>query len=169
VAKKGRKGSKRKSYAGYDWTSLEKALAVIVVALAITAVYAFMTNDEIVEVGSIETYDGRTVLKTGDEANSTYRFVRELKEDYQVHIKYDVPYAGMVLQPLVHFKVWNETTGKVLIEDTMVSHYNKNIRLDREDTGTYEFVWWVEGDGGSSQVNYNVLIQPTEKLFEKRT
>ncbi len=168
MAKKGKKGSKSRS-AGFEWTTLEMVLAVIVVALAITATYAFMTNDEIVEVGSIETYDGRTDLKAGDEVNSTYSFVRELKEDYQVHIQYDVPYAGMVLQPLVHFKVWNESSGKVLIPETIVSTYDKNIRLNPEDVGTYEFVWWVEGEGGSSQVKYHVLIQPTEKLFEKRT
>jgi hypothetical protein len=169
MAKKGRKGSKRKSYAGYDWTTLEMVLVVIVAALAVTATYAFLTNDEIVEVGSIETYQGRTVLKAGDEVNSTYSFVRELKEDYQVHIKYEAPYAGMVLQPQIHFKVWNSSSGKVLIPETIVANYDKNIRLNPEDVGTYEFVWWVEGDSGSSRVEYDVLIQPTEKLFEKRT
>ena len=168
MAKKGKKGSKSRSRS-YEWTTLEMVLVVIVAALAITATYAFMTNDEIVEVGSIETYDGRTYLRGTDGVNSTYRFVRELKEDYQVHIKYDVPYAGMVLQPLVHFKVWNESSGKVLIPETTASTYDKSIRLNPEDLGTYEFVWWVEEGSGSSQVEYNVLIQPTEKLFEKRT
>jgi hypothetical protein len=168
MAKTRKKGSTSRPK-GSEWTMLEMGLVVLVVALAITATYAFMTNDEIVEVGTIETYAGKTDLRAGDAANSTYSFVRHLKEDYQVHIRYDVPYEGMVIQPIVHFKVWNETTGKTLIKETIVATYDKNIRLDAEDAGTYEFVWWVDGPSGASRVEYDVLIQPTEKLFEKRT
>ena len=168
MAKKGKKSSTSRSKS-VEWTLMEKGLVVLVVALAITATYAFMTNDEIVEVGTIETYAGKTVLRAGNAVNSTYSFVRHLKEDYQVHIKYEVPYAGMVVQPIVHFKVWNETSGKTLIGETIGSTFNKNIRLDAEDAGTYEFVWWVEGPSGESTVEYDLLIQPTEKLFEKRT
>ena len=168
MAKKSKKGSTSRPK-GVEWTMMEMGLVAIVVALAITATYAFMTNDEIVEVGSIETYAGKTDLRAGDAVNSTYSFVRQLKEDYQVHIRYDVPYEGMVIQPIVHFKVWNETTGKTLIKETIVSTYDKNIRLDAEDVGTYEFIWWVEGPSGASRVEYDILIQPTEKLFEKRT
>ncbi len=168
MAKKGKKGRTSMSKSG-EWTMMEKGLVGLVVALAITATYAFMTNDEIVEVGTIETYAGKTDLRAGDAANSTYSFVRHLKEDYQVHIRYDVPYEGMVIQPIVHFKVWNETTGKTLIKETIVSTYDKNIRLDAEDVGTYEFIWWVDAPSGASRVEYDVLIQPTEKLFEKRT
>jgi hypothetical protein len=164
MAKKGKKRSKSSSM-GSEWTMMEKGLVGLVVALAITATYAFMTNDEIIEMGSIETYSGMTDLRAGDALNSTYSFVRQLKEDYQVHIKYDVPYEGMVVQPAVHFKVWNETTGKTLISETTVGTYNKNIRLDAEDAGTYEFIWWIEGPSGASQVAYDVLIEPTEKLF----
>ena len=162
MAKKGKKGRTSRSKSG-EWTMMEKGLLGLVVALAITATYAFMTNDEIVEVGTIETYAGKTDLRAGDAANSTYSFVRHLKEDYQVHIRYDVPYEGMVIQLIVHFKVWNETTGKTLITEITGSTYNKNIRLDAEDAGTYEFIWWVEGPSGASQVEYDVLIQPTEK------
>jgi hypothetical protein len=164
MAKKGKKGSTSRS-TGPEWTMMEKGLVVLVAALAITATYAFMTNDEIIEMGSIETYAGETDLRSGDAVNSTYSFVRHLKEDYQVHIKYDVPYASVIVQPPVHFKVWNETTGKTLISEQTVSFYDKNIRLDAEDEGTYEFIWWVDGPSGASRVENDVLIEPTEKLF----
>lgn len=164
MAKKGKKGSKSRTTAP-EWTMMEKGLVILVVALAITATYAFMTNDEIIEMGSIETYAGQSDLRAGDAVNSTYSFVRHLKEDYQVHIRYEVPYGGMIIQPTVHFKVWNETTGRTLISETTVATYDKNIRLDAEDEDTYEFIWWVEGPSGASRVEYDVLIQPTEKLF----
>ena len=168
VAKKGKRRRAAASSA-YEWTGLEKALVVMVIALVCVAAYGFLTNEEVVEVASIETYQGRTDLRAGDEANSSYSFVRELKVDYQIDIKYEVPYSGTGLHPLVHFKVWNETTGKKLVSETTASTYKKNIRLDAEDAGTYEFIWWVEGEGGSSQVSYTVLIEPTEKLFMEKT
>lgn len=166
MAKKGKKTSK-----ATEWTSLEQAFVVIIVILVFVAAYAFYVREEVVEVASIETYKGALDLRPGEEDNSTHSFERQLKEDYQVHVTYKVPYDGLRPHPIVHFKAWNATTGKELFKESTTSNYDKNIRLDAEDAGTYEFVWWVETGAGSgtSRVNYDVLIQPTEKLFEKKT
>ncbi|NIP36186.1 MAG: hypothetical protein GWN18_14690 [Thermoplasmata archaeon] len=166
MAKRGKKTSKASG-----WTFLEQVFAVIIVLLVIVAAYAFLVREEVVEVGSIETYQGALDLRAGDAINSTHSFSRTLKEEYQVHVRYNVPSAGIQIQPIVHFRVWNETTGKELFKETTQARYDKNIRLDSEDAGHYEFVWWVEADAGAgaSRVDYEVLIQPTEKLFEKRT
>lgn len=166
MAKKGKTPSKAS-----EWTPLEKAFAVIIAILVVVAAYGFLNRQDVVEVGSIDTYKGALDLKAGDDINSSHSFSRQLKFDYQVHVKYNVPYAGLRVQPIVHFKVWNETTGKVLFKESTNSQYDKNIRLDSQDTGTYEFVWWVNADAGAgtSRVTYNVLIEPTEKLFEKKT
>ncbi len=164
-----KKGSKSKK--ATEWTLLEQLLAVVVVVLIVVAAYAFYAREEVVEVASIETYKGSLDLRGGDETNSSNSFDRQLKVDYQVRVTYRIPYAGQRPQPIVHFKVWNETTGKELFKESTVSIYEKNIRLDTEDAGYYQFIWWVESDAGSgaSRVNYEVLIQPTEKLFEKKT
>jgi hypothetical protein len=166
VAKKGRTSSK-----ATEWTLMEQAFGVIIVILVMVAAYAFLVREEVVEVASIETYEGALDLRAGDEDNSSHSFDRQLKEDYQVHVRYRVPYAGLRTQPIVHFRVWNATTGKELFKETTQAQYDKNIRLDAEDAGQYEFVWWVDADpgAGSSRVSYEVLIEPTEKLFEKRT
>ncbi len=166
MAKKGRTSSK-----ATEWTFMEQAFGVIIVILVIVAAYAFLVREEVVEVGSIETYQGALDLKSGDDVNSSHSFDRQLKRDYQVHVRYRVPYAGLRPQPIVHFKVWNSTTGKELFKESTNAQYDKNIRLDAEDTGHYEFVWWVEADpgAGTSRVSYEVLIEPTEKLFEKKT
>jgi len=166
VAKKGKATSK-----ATEWTMMEQALAVIIVILVIVAAYAFLVREEVVEVASIETYQGGLDLRAGDEANSSHSFDRQLREDYQVHVTYKVPYAGLRTQPIVHFKVWNGSTGRELFKETTLANYDKNIRLDGEDAGTYQFIWWVDADpgAGSSRVNFEVLIEPTEKLFEKRT
>jgi hypothetical protein len=166
VAKKGKQSSK-----ATEWTLMEQAFAVIIGILIVVAAYAFLVREEVVEVASIETYQGAVDLRGGEGDNSSKSFDRQLKEDYQVHVKYRVPYAGMRTQPIVHFKVWNETTGKVLFKEATQAVYDKSIRLDASDAGTYEFVWWVdtEASAGSSRVDYDVLIEPTEKLFEKRT
>ncbi len=166
MAKKGKKTSKASG-----WTFLEQVFAVMIVVLVIVATYAFLVREEVVEVGSIETYRGALDLRAGDDKNSTHSFERTLKQDYQVHVTYKVPSAGLQIQPIVHFRVWNETTGKELFKETTQASYDKNIRLDSDDAGHYEFVWWVEADAGTgtSRVDYEVLIQPTEKLFEKRT
>ncbi len=148
---------------------MEQAFAVIIAILVVVTAYAFMAREEVVEVGSIETYKGTVDLKAGDEANETFTFERALKTDYQVHVRYEVPYAGMRLQPIVHFRVWNSTTGKELFKETTQAKYDKLIRLDPADAGNYEFEWWVDATSGTSRVEYDVLVEPTEKLFEKRT
>jgi hypothetical protein len=150
---------------------MEQVFAVIIIVLIIVAAYAYLVNEEVVEVASIETYEGGLDLQAGDDVNSSYTFDRQLKEDYQVHVKYRVPYAGLRTQPIVHFKVWNETTGKELFKETTQATYDKNIRLDAEDAGHYQFIWWVDAaaGAGTSRVDYDVLIEPTEKLFEKKT
>jgi len=150
---------------------LEQAFAVIIALLIIVATYAFLAKEEVVEVASIETYKGNVDLRGGDEDNSSQSFDRQLNEDYQVHVRYKVPYAGQRPQPIVHFKVWNETTGKELFKKASQSVYDKSMRLDAEDAGHYQFIWWVDADAsaGSSRVDYEVLIEPTEKLFEKKT
>jgi len=132
----------------------------------VVAAYAYLSRDEVVEVGSIETYKGTVDLKAGDEANGTFSFERTLKTDYQVHVRYQVPYAGKRVQPVVHFKVWNATTGDQLFSETTLANYDKLIRLDPGEVGHYEFVWWVDADSGTSRVVYDVLVEPTEKLFE---
>ena len=166
MAKRSRTSSK-----ATEWTLMEQAFGVIIVILVIVAAYAFIVREEVVEVASIETYEGAVDLRAGDEDNSSQSFERRLKVDYQVHVKYRVPYAGLRIQPIVHFKVWNASTGKELFKETTQAQYDKNIRLDAEDAGNYEFVWWVDADPGvgSSRVDYTVLIEPTEKLFEKKT
>ncbi|UCC93855.1 MAG: hypothetical protein JSW25_04085 [Thermoplasmata archaeon] len=166
MAKKGKKSS-----SATEWTLLEQAFGLIIVILVIVAAYAFYVREEIVEVASIETFQGALDLRAGDDDNSSFSFDRQLKEDYQVHVRYNVPYAGLRPQPIVHFRVWNESTGKELFKETTQANYDKNIRLDAEDTGHYEFVWWVDAQAGSgfSRVDYEVLIEPTEKLFEKKT
>jgi hypothetical protein len=162
---------KKSSSKATEWTLMEQAFAVIIVILVIVAAYAFYVREEVVEVASIETYKGALDLEAGDDVNSSHSFDRQLNKDYQVHVKYRVPYAGLRPQPIVHFKVWNETTGKELFKESTISLYDKNIRLDSEDAGHYQFIWWVEADAGagSSRVDFDVLIEPTEKLFEKRT
>jgi hypothetical protein len=164
LAKKGKKSS-----SATEWTLMEQALAVIIMILVVVAVYAFIVNEEVVEVAAIETYQGAVDLRGGEEDNSSYHFDRQLKEDYQVHVKYRVPYAGLQTQPIIHFKVWNESTGKQLFKETTQATYDKTIRLDAEDAGHYQFIWWVDAESGFSRVDYDVLIEPTEKLFEKKT
>jgi len=97
VAKKGKKSSK-----ATEWTFLEQAFAVIIALLIIVATYAFLAKEEVVEVASIETYKGNVDLRGGDEDNSSQSFDRQLNEDYQVHVRYKVPYAGQRPQPIVH-------------------------------------------------------------------
>lgn len=164
-----KKKGKRSSPPSSKWTPLEQAFAVIIVALVVVAAYAFLVREEVVEVGSIETYRGEVDLKAGDEANETFSFSRSLKTDYQVHVRYEVPFAGLRVQPIVHFRVWNASSGKELFAETTQAKYDKLIRLDPADAGNYEFVWWVDADSGTSRVEYDVLVEPTEKLFEKRT
>jgi hypothetical protein len=166
MAKKGKKGKPSAT----EWTLMEQAFAVIIVILIVVAAYAFIVREEVVEVASIENFQGAIDLKGGGGVNSSYSFDRQLKEDYQVRVTYDVPSAGLAIQPIVHFKVWNESTGKELFKETTSADYDKNIRLDAEDAGHYQFIWWVEAElgSGTSRVNYEVLIEPTEKLFEKK-
>jgi hypothetical protein len=166
MAKRSKKSSK-----ATEWTLMEQVLAVIIVVLIVVAAYAFLVREEVVEVAAIETYEGALDLRAGDDDNSSYSFDRQLKEDYQVHVRYRVPYAGLRTQPIVHFKVWNETTGKELFKETTQATYDKDIRLDAQDAGHYQFIWWVDaaGSAGGSRVDYDVLIEPTEKLFEKKS
>lgn len=168
MASKGSK-ARAKTKAAQEWTLLEKAFSVIIAVLIIVAAYAFTVKDEIVEVEAIETYVGSVDLRAGDEDYSSYNFTRQLKEDYQVRMQYEVIDEGATIRPIVHFKVWEEGKGKDLIDDTILATYDRNIRIDAEDAGTYEFRWWVEGGSGTIRVDIDVLIQPTEKIFEKRT
>jgi hypothetical protein len=160
----------KKSSSATEWTLMEQVFAVIIVILIIVAAYAFFVREEVVEVASIETYKGSLDLRGGDPMYERFFFDRQLKENYQVHVKYNVPDAGGGgIQPIVHFKVWNQTTGKELFKMTSSAHYDKSIRLDAEDAGYYQFLWWVDSVSGSTRVDYDVLIEPTEKLFEKKT
>lgn len=169
MAKKGSRGSKKAMQAS-KWTELEKAFAIVIMVLVVVTAYALIFPEEIVEVGSIETYAGAVDLREDvNDVNSSYSFERQLLVDYQVRVQYDIPFVNDEFGPTVYFKVWNETTGDILFKETTDTVFNKNIRIDADDAGTYEFVWWVDGGHGSSRVEFDVLIQPTEKIFEKRT
>ena len=148
-----------------EWTFLEKVLGALAAIMTVVAVYAFLATEEIVEVESIETYAGTVDLRAGANNASQYTFLRELELDYQVRASYEVVEEG----PLVHFKVWNSSTGKTLVPETTLGKYERNVRIYKEDVGFYEFIWWVEGSSGHARVDIDVLIQPTEKLFEKKT
>jgi hypothetical protein len=148
-----------------EWTFLEKTFGVVIVILVVVAAYGFMVKDEIVEVGSIETYAATVDLRPGDGDASRYSFTRELRENYLLRATFKVVEVG----PLVHFRVWNESTGRTLIKDTTDVTYDREIRIDNEDWGTYDFEWWVEDGSGSSRVDIDFRIQPTEKIFEKKT
>ena len=169
MAKKGSRGSKRAMQAS-KWTELEKAFAVIIVVLLVVTAYALVFPEEVVELGSIETYSGAVDLREdANGVNTSYSFERQLLVDYQVRVKYEIPFFTDEFGPTVYFKVWNETTGDTLIQITTDTVFNKNIRIDSEDAGTYEFLWWVDGGHGVSRVEFDVLIQPTEKIFEERS
>jgi hypothetical protein len=167
LAKKGRKAS-RKAKSATEWTFLEKALAVICVVLVVVAAYAFTVREEIVEVGSIETYEGTVDLRAGDPNASEFSFTRQLKVDYRVKLSYRTLDGEPGDRPEVHFKVWNQSLGRTLFHETTVPTYDRDYIVDPADAGTYDFQWWVEGDSGSVRVDIEALIQPTEKLFEKR-
>ena len=167
MAKKGKKAG-RKARSETQWTFLEKALAVICVVLVVVAAYAFTVREEIVEVGSIETYDSTVDLRAGDPEASEFRFTRQLKVDYRVKLSYRTVGGDPGDGPEVHFKVWNESQGRTLFHETTGSTYTRDHVVDAVDAGSYDFHWWVEGSGGSVRVDIDVLIQPTEKLFEKR-
>jgi hypothetical protein len=168
MASKGGKDRSRKK--AQEWTFLEKVFGVIIVILLVVAAYGFLVKDEVVQVESIETYAGSIDLRAGKEGFREYSFTRELREDYQVRMKYDlVEENGTGIRPNVHFKIWNETTGQKLVEDNIQTSYSRNIRIDAEDAAVYDFVWWVEGTSGRVRVDIDVLIQPTEKIFEKKT
>ncbi len=158
----------RKASSAMEWTFLEKALAVICAVLVVVAVYAFVVREEVVEVGSIETYDSTVDLRAGDPVASRFIVSRELKVDYQVVMKHVVVDDGAGERPTLHFKVWNQSLGRTLVHETTQPTYDRNLRIDSGDAGTYEFLWWVEGDTGRVRVDIDLLIQPTEKLFEKR-
>jgi hypothetical protein len=164
MAKGGRRRSSRRAgRSEQEWTGLEKALGVLVAILAVVAVYAFTVREEVVEVGSIETYAATVDLRPG-EGTDTYSFSRELKADYQVVAKFKVGAGGST----VHFEVANRTTGQVLVNELTAYSYDNRIAVDPGEHGTYEFRWWVEGGSSASRVDIDVLIEPTEKLFEKR-
>jgi hypothetical protein len=169
MAKKGSRGSKR-AMAASKWTELERAFIIVILILVVVTAYALVFPEEIVEVGSIETYSGAVDLRDDmNDVNTSYSFERQLLLDYQVRVQYEIPFHTDEFGPTVYFKVWNSTTGDTLIQKTTDTIFNKNIRIDSEDAGTYEFIWWVDGGHGVSRVEFDVLIQPTEKIFEKRT
>jgi hypothetical protein len=169
MARSGKAKGKEKAAKGLrqaqEWTLLEKVLGALVAIMTVVAVYAFLATEEVVEVESIETYAGTVDLRAGATNTSRYTFTRELELDYQVRASYEVVEEG----PLVHFKVWNSSTGHTLVPETTLGKYERNVRIDKEDAGVYEFIWWVEGDSGRTRVDIDVLIQPTEKIFEKKT
>jgi hypothetical protein len=167
LAKKGKKAS-RKAKSATEWTFLEKALAVICAVLVVIAAYAFTVREEIVEVGSIETYDSTVDLRAGDSNASEFSFTRHLKVDYRVKLSYRTHNGNPGDGPDVHFKVWNESQGRTLFHEITAPTYDRDYVVDTADAGTYDFHWWVEGDSGSVRVDIDALIQPTEKLFEKR-
>jgi hypothetical protein len=169
MSRKSRSGARRKAgretRKALEWTFLEKVLGVLLAIMTVLAAYAFLTVEETVEVESIETYAGTVDLRANDANASEYSFSRELKVDYQVVASYVVVEVG----PLVHFKVWNGTTGQTLIPETTLGQFERRVRIDSEDVGVYEFLWWVEGGTGRARVDIDVLIQPTERIFEKKT
>jgi len=163
--RKGRRRAGRETRKAVEWTLLEKVLGALLVAMIVLAAYASLTIEETVEVESIETYLGIVDLRANDANATEYSFSRELKVDYQVVASYVVVEEG----PLVHFKVWNSTTGQTLIPETTLGEFERKVRIDSEDVGVYEFLWWVEGGTGRARIDIDVLIQPTERIFEKKT
>ena len=162
---KGKRKVRKSSGQAQEWTFLEKVLGALVAIMTVVAVYAFLATEEIVEVESIETYAATVDLHAGVNNASKYIFTREIELNYQVRASYEVVEEG----PLVHFKVWNSSSGQTLIPETTLGKYERNVRIDKSDVGFYEFTWWVEGTSGHARVDIDVLIQPTEKLFEKKT
>ncbi len=161
VVAKGRKGSgpRRRTESGEEWTFLEKAFAVIIAVLVATTVWGFVHKDEVVKVKGIETYRADVDLEAGSEEHGSYSFHRALEKDYQFTARYKVTEVG----PQVHFKVWNETTGMSLISEVTSIDFNRRVVLEPGEEGTYEFLWWVTGPNGTSRVDIDVLIMPTDE------
>lgn len=159
---KGSRGTKQRESVSrsMEWTALEQAFAVIIVVLIVTTALALVWRKETVRVEYIDERIGAIDLRLGDPQNSTFYFERGLKGDYQVMASYKLKGTG----PLVHFKVYNETTGIVLISETTASTFYKRVTVTSADAGEYRFEWWVTGTTGVSRVEYDVLIEPTEKL-----
>jgi hypothetical protein len=159
---KGSRGTKARETVSksMEWTVLEQAFAVIIVILLITTAVAFYWKKETVRVEYIDERIGAIDLRLGDLENSTFYFERGLKGDYQIAASYKLMGSG----PLVHFKVYNATTGNVLISETTASTFYKRVTVASSDAGEYRFEWWVTGTTGVSRVEYDVLIEPTEKL-----
>ena len=143
-----------------EWTVLEQAFAVIIVILIIVAAVAFSWKKETVRVEYIDERIGAIDLHAGDPANYTFYFDRGLKGDYQIAASYRLVGSG----PLVHFKVYNDTSGIALISETTASTFYKRVVVPSTDAGEYRFEWWVTGTDGVSRVEYDVLIEPTETL-----
>jgi hypothetical protein len=159
---KGSRGTKKREDVSrsMEWTVLEQAFAVIIVILIVTTAVAFYWKKETVRVEYIDERIGAIDLRLGDAENSTFYFERGLKGDYQIAASYKLVGSG----PLVHFKVYNDTMGVVLISETTASTFYKRVTVASADSGEYRFEWWVTGTTGTSRVEYDVLIEPTEKL-----
>ena len=159
---KGSRGTKKRESVStaMEWTALEQAFAVIIVILIVTTAVGFLWKKETVRVEYIDERLGAIDLRPDDPANSTFYFERGLKGDYQFVASYRLAGTG----PLVHFKVYNETTGIVLVSETTASTFYKRVIVAPADAGEYRFEWWVTGTTGVSRVEFDILIEPTEKL-----
>jgi len=160
VAKKSRGSKDRQRVStAQEWTSLEKGLAVLLVVFIVATALLVAFPRELYRLGTIESRIGEVDLTAGGN-RSSYQFDRELKEGYQVVVRYQTVDEG----PAVHFKLWNQTTDTPLLAETTAHTLSEQLEVPRGDAGVYTFKWWVEGGTGTSRVHVDVLIEPTEEL-----
>lgn len=142
-----------------EWTSLEKGLAVLLVVFVVATALLVAFPRERYKLGSIEQRIGDVDLTAGGN-RSSYQFVRELKEGYQVVVRYNTVDVG----PTVHFKLWNVTSGTPLLAETTAYTLSEQLEVPKGEAGVYTFRWWVDASSGTSRVHVDVLIEPTEEL-----
>ena len=142
-----------------EWTSLEKGLAVLLVVFIVATALLVAFPRERYKLGSIESRIGEVDLTAGGN-RSSYQFDRELKEGYQVMVRYRTVDIG----PMVHFKLWNETSGTQLLAETSSFTLSEQLEVPEGGAGVYTFRWWVDASSGTSRVHVDVVIEPTEEL-----
>jgi hypothetical protein len=147
--------------AAQQWTDLEKGLAVLVAVLAVVAVLSFAFPREKIRYESVDQRVGDVDLVAGGN-RSSYSFDRYVSADYQVIVKFTSDASGQV----VHFKAWNETSGRTIIAETSTFTFNDRVFLGKGEEGVYTFEWWLTGTTGSNRVHIDVLVEPTAKLIE---
>ncbi len=160
MAKKSRGSKDRERVStAQDWTPLEKGLAVLLVIFIVATALLVAFPRERYKLGSIEQRIGEVDLTAGGN-RSSYQFDRELKEGYQVVVRFSTVDLG----PVVHFQLWNQTSGTQLLAETTAFTLNQQLEVPEGEAGVYTFKWWVVGSSGTSRVRVDVLIEPTEEL-----